>query len=69
MKDTLELFIPEKKYVSGKLVIKQVEAHKLYKEKIAKSIINGIGKNIYELLYHYYRHDKKELKEIFGLAF
>ncbi|MHD0316912.1 type I-B CRISPR-associated endonuclease Cas1b [Fusobacterium sp. THCT1E2] len=56
-------FYPREKYVSGKLVIKQVEAHKNHKEVIAKSIVKGIGKNIYELLYHYYRHDKKELKE------
>ena len=30
--------------------------------KIAKAIVGAIALNIYEVLYHYYRHDKKELK-------
>lgn len=29
---------------------------------IAKSIVRGIGINISEVLYHYYKHDKKEVK-------
>jgi len=29
---------------------------------IAKAIVGVIAANIYEVLYHYYRHDKKELK-------
>ncbi len=56
-------FYPKEKYVSGKLLIKQVEVYHKDREKIAKNIVRGIGKNIHELLYHYYRHDKKELKE------
>ena len=56
-------FYPKEKYVSGKLILKQVEAHYNHKETIAKNIVRGIGKNIHELLYHYYRHDKKELKD------
>ena len=30
---------------------------------IARAIVKGIGVNIYEVLYHYYKHDKKEVKE------
>ena len=56
-------FYPKEKYVSGKLLLKQVEAYHKSKEIIAKNIVSGIGKNIHEVLYHYYRHDKKELKE------
>lgn len=56
-------FYPKEKYVSGKLILKQTEAYYKHKEKIAKNIVIGIGMNIYELLYHYYRHEKKELKE------
>jgi len=37
---------------------------KILKEKgIAKAIVLGIAENIYEVLYHYYKHGKKELKE------
>lgn len=30
--------------------------------QIAKAIVTGIGKNISYVLYHYYKHDKKEVK-------
>lgn len=56
-------YYPKEKYISGKITIKQVEAFAKYREKIAKKIVHGIGINIYEVLYHYYRHGKKELKE------
>lgn len=56
-------FYPREKYMSGKTVIKQVEAFNDKRELIAKAIVLGIGNNIHEVLYHYYRHEKKELKE------
>lgn len=56
-------FYPKKHYNSGKLLVKQVEAYNNKRLIIAKSIVNGIGKNIYEVLYHYYKHDKKEVKK------
>lgn len=31
---------------------------------MAKAIVRGIGVNIYEVLYHYYKHDKSEVKEV-----
>ena len=30
---------------------------------IAKAIVKGIGENLVEVLYHYYKHDKKEVKD------
>ena len=57
-------FYPKNQYNSGKVLIKQVETFKdsVRRLKIAKSIVLGIGKNIYEALYHYYRHGKSDLK-------
>ena len=58
-------FYPKNQYNSGKLVVKQVEKYNNYEErlKIASSIVRGIGQNISEVLYHYYKHQKKEVKE------
>lgn len=55
-------FYPRDKYVSGKLTIEQVKAYLYKREKISKSIVNGIALNIHEILYHYYRHGHSELK-------
>ena len=59
-------FYPRNKYNSGKLLVKQVEKYENSEErlKIAKSIVKGIGVNISEILYHYYRHEKFEVKEV-----
>lgn len=58
-------FYPRVQYNSGKLVVKQVNKYENIKTRlyIAKSIVSGIGINIREVLYHYYKHDKKEVKE------
>jgi len=50
-------------YCSGKLVVKQVQAFENNRLIIAKNIVRGIGNNIYEVLYHYYKHNKKEVKK------
>ena len=55
-------FYPKNKYNSGKLIVKQVKAFENNRLTIAKKIVNGIGENIYEVLYHYYKHNKKEVK-------
>ena len=55
-------FYPKEKYISGNLTIKQALAFENNRLKIAKAIVGAIALNIYEVLYHYYRHDKKELK-------
>lgn len=55
-------YYPKDKYNSGKLLIKQVEAYKDKRLEIAKQIVRIIGVNISEVLYHYYKHDKKEVK-------
>lgn len=56
-------FYPRKHYNSGKMLVKQVEAYKDKRLVVAKAIVSGIAENIYEILYHYYKHDKKEVKE------
>lgn len=54
---------PRERYNSGRLLVSQVETYKYKRMDIAKAIVRGIGKNIYEVLYHYYKHDKKEVKK------
>ncbi len=56
-------FYPREKYISGRLTIDQVRYHHEERIIVAKAIVKGIGDNIHEVLYHYYRHGKKELKE------
>lgn len=56
-------FYPKDQYMSGKLLIRQVQKFNENRMEIAKAIVKGIGVNIYEILYHYYKHDKKEVKE------
>lgn len=59
-------FYPKDYLVSGDLTIKQSLAYVENRLVIAKSIVAAIAANIHELLYHYYRHDKKELKPYLG---
>lgn len=55
-------FYPKNQFSSGRLLIKQVEKYTNHRIEIARTIVNGIGENIYEILYHYYKHGKKEVK-------
>lgn len=55
-------FYPKDSYISGDLTIKQSFAFMENRLIVAKNIVSAIAQNIYEVLYHYYRHDKKELK-------
>lgn len=57
-------FYPKEQLVSGDLTIKQSLAHVDKRMAIAKAIVQGISDNIHELLYHYYRHGRKELKPL-----
>lgn len=54
-------FYPKDQYQSGRLLVKQVEKFQKNRLAIAKAIVGGIGNNIDEVLYHYYKHDKKEV--------
>lgn len=56
-------FYPKEYLISGELTVKQAKAYLEKRKIIAKSIVQGIADNIYFILYHYYRHGKKELKE------
>lgn len=55
-------FYPKEQLVSGRLTVKQAEAYTLRRIEIAKSIVSGIAENIHQVLYHYYKHDCKDLK-------
>lgn len=56
-------FYPRQHYNSGKIVVKQVEAYNNKRVCIAKAIVEAIGDNISEVLYHYYKHSVKEIKQ------
>ena len=55
-------FYPKDSLISGDLTIKQSYAYMEDRFSVAKNIVQAIASNIHETLYHYYRHDKKELK-------
>ncbi len=55
-------FYPKAYLVSGDLNVKQALCFVNERLSIAKNIVSAIAQNIHEVLYHYYRHDKKELK-------
>lgn len=55
-------FYPKEQLVSGDLTVRQSIAHVDKRLLIAKAIVQGIADNVREVLYHYYRHGKKELK-------
>lgn len=57
-------YYPKEYLVSGNLTIKQSMAFVENRLVIARAFVNGIAINIHETLYHYYKHDKKELKEL-----
>ncbi len=55
-------FYPKEQLISGNLTIRQSQAYIDKRLLIARAIVQGIADNVHEVLYHYYRHDKKELK-------
>ena len=56
-------YYPRNQYNSGKLLVKQVRKFDEDRLYAAKAIVRGIGINISEVLYHYYKHNKKEVEE------
>lgn len=57
-------YYPKEALISGDLTIKQSFAYVENRLVVAKAIVQGIADNIHELLYHYYRHGKKDLKPL-----
>ena len=55
-------FYPKQHLINGDLTIKQSLCFIEKRLVVANNIVNAIAQNIHEVLYHYYRHDKKELK-------
>ena len=53
-------FYPKDQYLSGRLLVAQVNKYQTDRLKIAQAIVKVIGDNIAEILYHYYKHNKKE---------
>lgn len=56
-------YYPKDQYISGRLLVKQVQAYETRRMSIAIPIVIGILDNIYEIIYHYYKHGKKDTKE------
>jgi len=56
-------FYPKEYLVSGNLTVKQSKAFGGNRNCIAKAFVQGIADNIHVVLYHYYKHEKKELKD------
>ena len=56
-------YYPKNQYNSGKLLLKQASTYNEKRLIIAKAIVKGIGENMAEVLYHYYKHGKQEVKE------
>lgn len=57
-------FYPKEQYMSGKMVISQVKAFENHRMDIARSIVKGIGTNIYYVLEHYSKHGNKQVVEV-----
>lgn len=57
-------FYPREQLISGNLTVKQSIAYVEKRLIIAKAIVLAIANNIREVLYHYYRHGKKDLKPL-----
>lgn len=56
-------YFPKEQYNSGRLLVKQVEKYTQDRLSVAKAIVLGIGENMCEVLKHYARHGKPEVKE------
>ena len=57
-------FYPKNQYKSGRLLIKEVEVYNSIKRLvIAKKIAIAIARNLDYVLYHYYKHGRKEVKK------
>lgn len=55
-------FYPKDYLLSGRVTVAQAIAYSERRMEIAKPIVTSIANNIYQVLYHYYRHEKTELK-------
>jgi len=55
-------FYPKDYLISGELTVNQANAYLNKRIEIAKAFVQGIANNIHEVLYHYYRHGRKEIK-------
>lgn len=57
-------FYPKDKFLSGRLLVSQVNAYSEKRTVIAKSIVRGIAFNILDTLTHYKKHGKSGVSDI-----
>ncbi|OCS86659.1 type I-B CRISPR-associated endonuclease Cas1b [Caryophanon tenue] len=57
-------FYPKESLVSGDATVLQTKTFLESRLMIAKAIVKGIATNIHQVLYHYYKHEVKELKPL-----
>ncbi|MCT4594807.1 MAG: type I-B CRISPR-associated endonuclease Cas1b [Anaeromicrobium sp.] len=55
-------FFPREKYISGRITVRQGLKYTNERLVVAKSIVRGIGINISEVLYTYYKNGNKHIK-------
>lgn len=55
-------YYPREHYLSGRLIVKQAEVFLKHRLEIAKAFVRATGMNIAQVLYHYYKHDKRQVK-------
>ena len=58
------IFYPRESLISGRLHILQADAYLHKRLIIAKAIVKASALNVNEVLYHYYRHERKVLKTL-----
>lgn len=56
-------FFPREKYISGRITVRQAQKYEYERLKVAKAIVEGIGNNIVEVLYNYYKNGNQEIKK------
>lgn len=56
-------FYPKERLISGRLIIEQAKIYENNREEIARALVKGMVINMKSVLYHYYRHGEKQLKE------
>lgn len=55
-------FFPREKYISGRITVKQANKYSYERLRIANAIVRGIGNNVVEVLYNYYRNGHGDIK-------
>lgn len=57
-------FYPKDRYMSGKVLLRQVQAYEGQRLFLAKKFVLAIGTNIQYVLHHYYKHGVMDVKDL-----